>query len=152
MNSPRALSVAPYLRVRDGVNAIAFYIAAFGAVERFRLVEPGGRLGHAELSIGDATLMISDEYPEHGIHGPATLGGTSGALHLEVDDAHAALARALAAGATLLLPVHDTFCGERSAKVRDPFGHDWLIDQHVEDVTPAEMQRRFTAMCEAGEL
>lgn len=151
-NKPiRALGLAPYIRVRDGARAIAFYVQAFGAVEKFRLVEPGGRLGHAELAIGPAMLYVSDEYPEYDIHGPAAAGMTTCALHLDVDDADAAVQRALAAGATLLMAVNDTFCGERSGKVRDPFGHDWLIDQHVADVSPEEMQRRFTAMCQQGQ-
>jgi uncharacterized glyoxalase superfamily protein PhnB len=91
--------VFPYLRVRGGADAIAFYTRAFGAVEKFRLVEPGGRVGHAEMQIGPIVMMISDEYPEFDIKGPQSLGGTSFSMHLHVDDADAWIARAIAAGA-----------------------------------------------------
>ena len=138
--------VFPYLRVRGAAKAIAFYAEAFGAKERFRLTEPGGRVGHAELDLGGATLMLSDEYPEYGILGPASVGGTTFAMHLHVDDADHAIARAVNVGATLVRPAQDAFYGERSGTVRDPFGHDWLIGHHIEDVTPEEMQRRYDAL------
>ena len=132
-----------YLRVHDAARAIEFYRRAFGATERLRLTEPGGRIGHAELQLGPDVLMLSDEYPEHGVHGPRTLGGTSFAMHLHVDDADAVLARAVAAGATLLRTAENHFYGERSGALRDPFGHEWLIGHSIEDVTPQEMQRRY---------
>lgn len=136
----------PYLRVREAGRAIAFYTAAFGATELFRLTEPSGRIGHAELDFGGMTLMVSEEFPEFGILGPASIGGTSVSLHLHVDDADAAIARAVAAGATLVREPSDHFYGERSGTVRDPFGHEWLIGHEIEKVTPDEMQRRYTAM------
>jgi uncharacterized glyoxalase superfamily protein PhnB len=136
----------PYLRVREAGRAIAFYTAAFGATELFRLSEPSGRIGHAELDFGGMTLMVSEEFPEFGILGPASIGGTSVSLHLHVDDADAAIARAVAAGATLVREPSDHFYGERSGTVRDPFGHEWLIGHEIEKVTPDEMQRRYTAM------
>lgn len=136
-------SLFAYLRVHDAAGAIEFYRRAFGATENFRLTEPGGRIGHAELDFGGATLMLSDEFPEFGIRSPQTLGGTSITLHLHVDDADAVIARAVAAGATLLRPAQDQFYGERSGTVRDPFGHEWNIGHHLEDVPPDEMQRRY---------
>ena len=138
--------VYPYLRVHDAAAAIAFYEEAFGAQELFRLQEPGGRIGHAEVRIGPATIMLSDEYREHGISGPRTLGGTTFSLHLHVDDVDAAFARAVDAGAAVVRPLENHFYGERSGTVRDPFGHEWLLGGHIEDVTPEEMQRRYTEL------
>jgi PhnB protein len=135
----------PYLRVTDAAAAIRFYAAAFGATERFRLVEPSGRVGHAELLFGAHTIMLSDEFPEYGIRGPGS-AGVSIDLHLHVDDADAAIQRAVDAGAVLVRPASDAFYGERSGRVRDPFGHEWSIGHSIEDVTPEEMQRRYTAM------
>lgn len=135
-----------YLRLKDAPKAIDFYVKAFGATEKFRLVEPGGRVGHAELDFGGTTLMIADEFPESDILGPETLGGTSVSIHLHVDDADAFVERAVAAGAELLRPPTDQFYGERSATVRDPFGHEWLIGHEIERVSPEEMQRRYDAL------
>lgn len=139
--------VFPYLRVRDAARALDYYQQAFGARLRFQLLEPGtGRVGHAELELGPAVIMVSDEYPEHGIVGPQSIGGTSVSIHLHVDDADAMLARAVAAGGTLVRPAADAFYGERGGTVRDPFGHEWLIGHSIEEVSPEEMQRRYDAM------
>lgn len=138
--------VFAYLRLRDAAAAIDFYGRAFGAREKFRLTEPGGRIGHAELELGGTTIMLSDEYPEHGICGPASIGGTSFTIHLHVDDADALIGRAVEAGATLVRPANDQFYGERSGTVRDPFGHEWNIGHEIEKVTPQEMQRRYDEM------
>ena len=132
-----------YLRVKDAARAIDFYQRAFGATEKFRLAEPTGRVGHAELDFGGATLMLSDEFPEFGIKGPQAIGGTSVSIHLHVDDADAVVERAVAAGATVVVPLRDQFYGERSGTVRDPFGHEWNIGHHLEDVSTDEMQRRY---------
>jgi uncharacterized glyoxalase superfamily protein PhnB len=140
--------VYPYLRVHDTAEAIDFYSRAFGATELFRLTEPAGRIGHAEIKFGSATIMLSDEYPEHGIRGPRSLGGTTFAIHLHVDDVDRAFRQALSAGATVVRPLQDQFYGERSGTVRDPFGHEWLLGGHIETVTPEEMQRRYTALFE----
>lgn len=137
----------PYLRVSNATAAIAFYEVAFAAVEEFRLVEPNGRVGHAQLKLGAFTFMLSDEYPEFGIRCPTAFGGTGTTLHLHVDDTDEWTNRAVAAGATLLMPPTDQFYGERAATIRDPFGHEWLLGSRIEDVSPVEMQRRFTAMC-----
>jgi uncharacterized glyoxalase superfamily protein PhnB len=138
--------VYPYLRVHSAAEAIAFYAQAFGATELFRLTEPGGRIGHAELKIGPATIMLCDEHPEADIKGPRTLGGTSFSIHLHVSDVDQAFERAVRAGATVVKPLADQFYGERSATVRDPFGHEWLLGQNIETVTPQEMQRRYEAL------
>lgn len=136
----------PYLRVHDAASAVAFYQAAFGATELFRLVEPEGRIGHVELDFGGTVLMVSEEYPEYGLTGPRTLGGTTVTLHLHVEDADGTIAQAVAAGATLLREPQDQFHGERAGTVRDPFGHEWLIGHEIEKLTPEEMQARFTRM------
>jgi uncharacterized glyoxalase superfamily protein PhnB len=135
-----------YVRVKDAPRAIEFYKKAFGATEKFRLAEPSGRIGHAELDFGGTTVMLSDEFPEFGITSPLTIGGTSFAIHIHVDDADAVIDRAVAAGATLTRPPQDQFYGERSGTVRDPFGHEWNIGHHIEDVSTDEMQRRYTDM------
>lgn len=135
-----------YLRVRDSGAAIEFYKKVFGATEKFRLVEPSGKIGHAELDFGGTTLMVSDEYPELGIRGPASLGGTTFALHLHVDDADALIRRAAEAGAEIVRQPQDHFYGERSGTIRDPFGHEWLIGHSLEEISPEEMQRRYTKL------
>ncbi len=140
-------AVFPYLRVKDAAAAIAFYVQAFGARELFRLSEPNGRIGHAELAIGNATLMLSDEYPEHDILGPQSLGGTGTSIHLHVANTDAVADRAVAAGATLVREPMDQFYGERSCSIRDPFGHEWSVGQEIEKVSYEEIQRRFTALC-----
>lgn len=138
-----------YLCVRDARAAIDYYTRAFGARELFRLTEPEGRVGHAEMDFDGHTLMLSEEYPEMGVVSPAGLAGTPVTLHLHVDDADAVLARAVAAGGTLERSAQDHFYGERSGTVRCPFGHRWLIGHAIEEVTPEEMQRRYTAMFES---
>jgi PhnB protein len=140
--------VYPYLRVRDAGAAIDFYKRAFGAEELFRLTEPTGRIGHAEIRIGATTLMLSEEYPEMGIVGPQALGGTTFSIHLHVDDADAWIARAVEAGATVLRPATDAFYGERGGTVRDPFGHEWMLGHQIEEVSTQEMQRRYDALFE----
>jgi len=138
--------VFAYLRVGDTGAAIRFYEQAFDAVERFRLVEPSGRIGHAELQLGPAVLMLSDPFPEYGLNAPTENQETSSAVHLHVDNADAMAAKALAAGATMQMPPTDQFYGERSCRIRDPFGHSWLIGHSIETVEPAEMQRRYTVL------
>jgi len=132
-----------YLRVRDAVAAIEFYKTAFGAEEKYRLVDPSGRIGHAELLPGGTTLMVSDAFPDFGIHAPEKNPRSPVTIHLHVDDADAVVARADEAGATLVRPLTDHFYGERSGTVRDPFGTDWLIGHSLEELTPEEMQRRY---------
>lgn len=136
--------VFPYLRLRGAAEAIEFYKRAFGATEVLRLAEPSGRIGHAEIKIGDVVIMLSDEYPEHGICGPETLGGTTFAMHLHCNNVDALMERAVQAGATVVRPAQDQFYGERSGVIRDPFGHEWLLGHSIEQVSPDEMQRRYT--------
>ena len=148
MNRPqnRINEVFSYLRVKGAPAAIAFCKDVFGATERFRLTEPGGRIGHIELDLGNIVLMISEEYPEYGILGPQSPGATGMAIHLHVENADELAARAVAAGATMVREPADQFYGERSCLIRDPFGHEWMLGHEIEKVTPEEMQRRFTAM------
>lgn len=141
--------VFPCLIVRDAPRAIDWYKQVFGATEKFRLVEPSGRVGHVELMFGAATIMMSDEYPELGYTAPKDDVGHATAIHLHVDDCDALLARAVAAGGTLVRPAADHFYGERSGVVRDPFGHDWNLGHSIEDVDPAEMQRRYDELMKA---
>jgi uncharacterized glyoxalase superfamily protein PhnB len=136
----------PYLRVQGADRAIAFYKAAFGATEKFRLVEPSGRIGHCELVLGATTVMVSEEYPEYGIYAPRPGAEPASAIHLHVDDADAMIARAVEHGARVTRPAADHFYGERSGAIRDPFGHEWLIGHHLEEMSPEEMQRRYDAM------
>lgn len=140
--------VFAYLRVDDAKAAMQFYAAAFGAVEKFRLVEPSGRIGHAEMLLGPCILMLSDPFPEFGLNAPRGDGDTGCSLHLHVDDADAVSAKAVAAGATILMPPTNQFYGERACRIRDPFRHTWLIGHEIEKVTPEEMQRRYSAMFE----
>lgn len=140
----------PYICVNDAAAAIEFYKKAFGATETMRLAEPGGRIGHAEVKIGGAPIMLSDEYPDHGATSPQTLGGTAVAIHLYVDDVDAFVARAEAAGAKVERPVQDQFYGDRSATLLDPYGHRWFFATHKETLTPEETQRRYDAVLKAG--
>ncbi len=138
--------VYAYLRVHDAAQAIEFYARAFGAQELFRLSEPSGRIGHAEIKLGPTTLMLSDEYPESGIPGPRSVGATTVAIHLHASDVDRLFEQAVAAGATVVRPLQNQFYGERSGMLRDPFGHEWLLGGHLEDVSTEEMQRRYTAL------
>jgi uncharacterized glyoxalase superfamily protein PhnB len=135
-----------YLCVHNANEAIAFYEKAFGAREKFRLIEPDGRVGHAELDFGGTILMLADEFPECNFRGALAIGDTPVTIHLHVDNADEVIARAVEAGAKLEIEIQDQFYGERSGCIRDPFGHRWNIGHSIEDVTPAEMQRRYTAM------
>ena len=140
--------VFAYLTVHDAKAAVDFYRRAFDAQEIFRLTEPNGRIGHVELQLGPVVLMVADEYPEYGIVGPKTLGGNGSRLHLHVDDADALIERAVQAGATLVMAPQDQFYGERGGRVRDPFGHEWLIGHEIEKLSPEEMQRRYDKLFE----
>jgi PhnB protein len=141
----------PFLTVKDPAAALDFYHAAFGAVERVRLLEPGGQIAHAEFDIGEARFMLGHEYPGMGFSSPETLGGSPVTLHLYVDDVDAVVARAAAAGATVLRPPSDEFYGDRSARLRDPFGFTWGFATRKEEVSPEEMQRRLDALMKGSE-
>jgi PhnB protein len=141
--------VCAYLHVDGADAAIGFYRQVFGAVERLRMADPDGRIGHAELQIGDSVVMLADEYPESGILGPKSLGGTPVTLSVYVEDADATMAKATAGGAKVTRPLRDRFYGDRSGTFKDPFGHVWSVQTHVEDVSPEEMQRRAALEGEA---
>jgi PhnB protein len=135
----------PYLIVDGAAAAIEFYKNVFGATERMRMPEPDGRVGHAELQIGDSVIMLADEHPDMEILGPKTIGGTPVTVHVYIEDSDAAFERAVAAGAKSLRPVENQFYGDRSGQFEDPFGHKWNVATHVEDVPPAEMAERAKA-------
>jgi PhnB protein len=138
-------TVTPYLIVRGAARAIDFYQQAFGATELMRFADPGGRVGHAEIKVGDSVIMLADEFPEMGIRSPQSIGGSPVILALYVEDVDASFARAVAAGATVLRPVKDQFYGDRSGTLTDPFGQVWTLATHKEDVPPEEVRRRFEA-------
>lgn len=142
-------SVTPYLFVSGASEAIAFYIEAFGAEEVMRLPTADGLIMHAEIRIGDSHIMVADAMQEAGVNSPDTLGGVSSSLMLYVDDVDALYQRAINAGATELRAIEDQFWGDRMGTVVDPFGHQWSIATHIEDVDDDEVQRRFTAMMDA---
>jgi PhnB protein len=139
-------ALTPHLVARNCAKAIEFYRAAFGAEEQFRLSEPSGKVGHAELRIHGALLMIADEYPDFGALSPASIGGCPIKLQLYVPDVDAAMARALKAGATEVRALRDEFYGDRTGTVADPFGYQWQLASRKEEVSPAEMQARWSKM------
>ena len=138
-------NVTPYLCVGDAARAIEFYKEAFGATEVLRMEAPGGKIGHAELRIGDSVVMLADEFPEMNFRSPQTIGGVSAHFYIYDEDVDARVERAVAAGARLTRPVKDQFYGDRSGGVEDPFGHHWYIATHKEDLTPEEVKRRMDA-------
>lgn len=138
-------SITPYLIVTGAASAIEFYKHAFGAKEVLRIPHPDGRIAHAELQMGDSRIMLADEFPEMGARSPMSLGGTPVSVLLYVEDVDEVTKRALAAGAKMLRPVKDRFYGDRTGTLSDPFGHQWTIATHKEDVSPEEMQKRAAA-------
>jgi PhnB protein len=139
--------VFAHLVLKDAPATIEFYKQAFGAVEKFRLVEPGsGRIGHAEVEIGGVIVMLAAEYPELGLESPVTVGRSTMSIHLHVDNCDAVIERALAAGGTLAMAPQDQFYGERTGVVRDPSGHRWSIGHQIADLTPEAMQKKWDAM------
>ena len=144
-------TITPYLAVEDAAKAIEYYKRAFGAKERVRMDAPGGKIGHAELEIGDSLVMLSDPFPQSTTKPPKELGGTSGSVFMYVEDVDSVVQDAIDAGATVTMPVEDMFWGDRFGTVTDPFGHQWSIATHVEDVPPEEMaERAKAAMAEMG--
>ncbi|HEV3280149.1 MAG TPA: VOC family protein [Acidimicrobiales bacterium] len=142
--------VIPSLAIDGAAAAIDFYVAVFGARERMRFDTPDGRIGHAELQIGDSVLMLADEMPEMGSRSPKDVGGTPVTISVYVEDVDATFDRALRGGATQLRPVEDQFYGDRSGQFEDPFGHHWNVATHIEDVPEDEMMRRAEAMMSPG--
>jgi len=138
--------VSPYLAVSDGLAALEFYKKAFGATELYRLTEPGGRVVHAEFKLGRYVIMLAGENKEWGNLTPETLGGTTVRIAVEVEDVDAVWKKAVESGGKGIIAPADQFYGERSARIEDPFGHQWLVSTHIEDVSPEEMQRRMDEM------
>jgi PhnB protein len=148
--SDEAQVLRAHATVHDAAAAIDFYAKAFGAIEQFRLAEPSGKVGHAEIRIGDSLLMLNDEYPEFGARTPAATGGSPVAVYLQVPDADAAVERGIAAVATMVRPVQDQFYGERLGLVACRFGYRWSLSARKEEVSPAEMQKRWYKMLAGG--
>jgi PhnB protein len=144
-------SVTPYLIVRGGADAIEFYQKAFGAVELFRFPSPDGKIGHAEIKVGDSPIMLADEFPDMGYNGPDSLGGSPVSLMIYVDDVDAVFNQAVEAGATVKEALADKFYGDRMGTVTDPFGHRWHLATHKEDISVEEMQRRAQAAHGGGQ-
>ena len=138
-------SVTPYLIIKGAADALEFYKKAFGATELFRMAQPDGRIGHAEIQIGDSRIMLADEYPEMTYVSPTTLGGSSVSIMLYVEDVDSVFKQAVAAGASEQRPLEDKFYGDRTGSLVDPFGHVWHVGTHKEDVTPEEMEKRLAA-------
>jgi PhnB protein len=144
-------TITPYLAVEDAAKAIEYYKRAFGAKERVRMDAPGGKIGHAELEIGDSLVMLSDPFPQASTKPPKELGGTSASVFMYVEDVDSVVQDAIDAGATVTMPVEDMFWGDRFGTVTDPFGHQWSIATHIEDVPPEEMaERAKAAMAQMG--
>ena len=139
-------TATPYLIITNAARAIEFYQDVFGATELTRLATPDGKVGHAEIRIGDSRIMLADEFPEWDARSPQTIGGSAVHIMLYVEDVDAVVNRAVAAGAKLFKPVADQFYGDRSGSLTDPFGHKWTIATHKEDVSPEEMKRRASAL------
>jgi PhnB protein len=143
-------SITPYLIVRGGAAAIDYYKAAFGAEETVRMPGPGGTIGHAEIRIGDSVVMLADEPPDQQWRSPQSLGGSPVGLLLYVEDVDARFNQALAAGGKVIKPLANQFYGDRSGTLADPFGHQWTLATHVENVSPEEMKRRMDEMMKKG--
>ena len=138
-------TATPYLIVNAAADAIEFYKKAFGAKEIMRMTQPDGKIGHAEIKIGDSRVMLADEFPQMGARSPQSLGGSPVSILLYVEDVDAMFTQAVAAGATVQRPVADQFYGDRTGGVTDPFGHVWYIATHKEDVSSEEMKKRVAA-------
>jgi len=137
-------SVTPYLITKGAADALEYYKKAFGAIELFRM-DHGGKIGHAEIKIGDSPIMLADEYPEMGYVSPKTLGGTPVSIMIYVPDVDTTYKQAIDAGGVELKALQDQFYGDRSGTLTDPFGHVWTVATHVEDVSPEEMEKRMAA-------
>jgi PhnB protein len=138
-------TASPYLAVDDAERAIEYYKKAFGAEETVRMNAPDGRIGHAELKIGESHLMLSDPFPESSTKPPTELGGTSVSIFMYVEDVDAVVQKAVDQGATVTMEVEDQFWGDRFGSITDPFGHNWSIATHIEDLTPEEIEERGKA-------
>ena len=143
IEGPSVRGVSLYMTLSNATEAIEFYKAAFGATELSRLTEPGGKIGHAEIQIGNTLIMLSDEYPDYNALSPQTIGGSPVKIHLDVTDVDAFAERALQAGAKVIRPIEDQFYGARSGHLADPFGYTWVVSTHIKDVPIEELQKEF---------
>jgi PhnB protein len=143
-------TATPYLICNGASEAIEFYKKVFGATEIMRMPMPGGRLGHAEIRIGDSVIMLADENPQHGVYAPQHYGGTPVSVLLYVEKVDAVFNQAVSAGAKAVRPPQDMFYGDRTSTITDPFGHSWYIHTHVKDVTPEEMRMAMQQMASPG--
>jgi PhnB protein len=139
-------TITPYLCIDGAADAIDFYVKVFGAKERMRMGAPGGKIGHAEVEIGDSVVMLADEFPDMAFRSPKTIGGSAVVIHLYVDDCDAVIDAAVKAGSRVVQETEDRFYGDRSGQIEDPFGHNWNVSTHIEDVPPEEMAKRVAAM------
>jgi PhnB protein len=144
-------TLTPYLAIDGAAEAIEYYTKVFGAKERGRMLAPDGKIGHAELELGDSMLMVSDAFPQATTRPPRELGGTTASVFMYVEDVDAVVQRAVDAGATITMEVADQFWGDRFGSIQDPFGHSWSIATHIEDVAPEEMTERAKAAMAAME-
>jgi len=143
-------SVTPYLIISGAADALEYYKKSFGATELLRIPAPEGKIGHAEIKIGDSPIMLADEFPEMGYKSPKTLGGSPVSIMIYVEDCDTVFKQAIAAGGTEQRPVKDQFYGDRSGTLEDPFGHVWHVATHKEDVSAEEMEQRASAAAAAG--
>jgi PhnB protein len=143
-------TATPYLIIDGAAKALDFYKRIFGAVEKMRMPSPGGKVGHAEISIGDSIIMLADEHPEIGARSPRAFGGSGVGIMLYVDDVDVTVKNAVAEGAKLVQKVEDKFYGDRTGTIEDPWGHTWHVGTHKEDVSEDEMKRRMASMAKAG--
>lgn len=146
MSENQIYNAFPYLRIRNTGDTIEFSRKAFENEEPFSLAEPGARISHVELQFGSFTVMLSDEYPEYGILEPTAYGGAGSSIHLHAEDMDVMTKQIEVSSAQVIMEPKDQFYSERSSKVLAPFSHEWLLGSHIKDVTPEEIQQRFTAM------
>ena len=139
-------TITPYLSIKGAADAIEFYKRAFGAKEVMRLAQPDGRIGHAELQLGDSRVMLADEFPDMDFRSPQSIGGSPVTLHMYVEDVDAVVKQAVGAGAKVTRPVQDQFYGDRSGTLIDPYGHVWHVSTHKEDLSPEEINKRAAAL------
>jgi len=139
-------SITPYLIIRHAAKAIEFYKEAFGAKEVMRMEQPGGKVGHAELKMGDAKIMLADEYPDRDARSPQAYGGSPVSIHLYIKNVDGVVERAVAAGAKLIRPVEDMFYGDRCGMLEDPYGHKWCVSTHIENVSAAKLKKRVAEL------
>jgi PhnB protein len=148
---PKGYSTAtPYLIIDGAAKALDFYKRIFGAKEKMRMPAPGGKVGHAEIVIGNSMIMLADEHPEMGARSPRAFGGSGVGIMLYVEDVDSTVKKAVAEGARLVQPVEDKFYGDRTGTIEDPWGHSWHVGTHKEDVSDEEIKRRLAKMGKAG--